>query len=539
MTKKNQKKLSKKERALMESAKHQEQKKEEKPAAPKKPLTLPFITGVIFVTTAGIFLMVSGFFLFQQIFSARDIAEFLPAKETIALLEIDTGDRNFARFFQELQAYPAFREDALKQILTSETGINFDTDIRPWFGKKAGIAFLNINGDTGRVLFLETKNRKKTPEIAGNSVNFIDRYAVFSENADLLSELAASQKNTDVLSNNPSYLNAKQQLSSLPVFAYGNIELLISRKSLGTLAFFAPLAKVYPSIAFTASFVDGKLRGESFLPTTENSLTTPPQFEKPHDGSLLFLVSEENLLFLMGSRNFPGEFQQTLSLMNTVHPSAAIVAEGMLRAQKDQYLDSLVSLEDDIYPLLRDEYLISVHKTDNGPSFDLVLRLSDPVGDREKLMKLKEAFSRKIALAEPVVKEVVLPDGTKGQELVSSDVSLQEEVAADSIITTLRVSDRDFYYAFSPKNDVFLFSSDKDFVAYVLKSLNSPFLFSLAEARKIASVSDDITVFHPDFFSGLPAFETWRPYLEPFDFLILGKSHSADGVSTSFSLSLR
>ncbi|MBI5754852.1 hypothetical protein HZA41_01375 [Candidatus Peregrinibacteria bacterium] len=518
--KQKQEKLTKKERAELERAAHKKlkQKKKEKHLSSKKTFSLPFVTGIILVIVASVSLIFIGFFLFQKIFAARDIANFLPARETIALIEIDTADRNARNFFQELQAYPAFREDALQQILVSETGINFDTDIRPWFGKKAGLAFLNINGNTGRVLFLETKNRKKTPNITGQSTNFLDRYAIFSENSDLLSELVNAQKKGDVLSKNPWYLSAHSNLpDNFPIFAYGNIELLMSRKSLGTLAFFAPMAKIYPSMGFSASFENGKLLGKSFLALSKNSLAGESSFERKYDGALLPLVSQENLLFLMGGRDFPGEFQQTLSLMNTVHPSAAIVAEGMLRAQKDKYFDPLVSLENDIYPLLRDEYVISVHKTDNGQSFDLALHLNDPSADLKKLIQLTETFSRKAALADSV--------GATGQELTSDD----------SVIATLRFSDRDFFYAFSPNSDIFLLSSDRSFVAYGLKSLNSQTPFSLPAMEKILSVTNDINAVHSDFF----ALEKWQTYLEPFGFLFFGNSRSNDGVSTFFTLSLR
>lgn len=506
----SQTKLSKKERAELERVQHQKhkQEKQKKQTSSKIPFSLPFVTGIILVTVASIFFVFVGFFLFQNMIAPRDIAEFLPAKETVALLEVNTADRNFKQFFQELQAYPAFREDALAQMLLSETGINFDTDILPWFGKKAGLAFLNVGGNTGRVIFLEMKNRKKTPEIAGQSLNFIDRYAVFSDNSDLLSQLVRVGKKDTALSKNPWYLRARDHLgNSAPIFAYGNIELLISRKSFGTLAFFAELSKVYPGIGFTGSFEKGTLLGKSFLNIANNTLTSAPSFGKQYDGTLLPLISQENLLFLMGGRNFPKEFQETLALMNTVHPSAGIVAEGMLRAQKDEYLNPFVSLENDVYPLFRDEYVISVHQTDAGPSFDLALNLNDPSSDREKLLKLI-AFSEKVE-------------------------------TSDTSIATLRFSDRDFFYAFSPNNDIFLFSNDKDFVAYGLKSLNSKTYFSLPTTENILSVSHDITLIHPDFFRNFFDSEQLRSYLEPFNFFIFGNNRSDSGVSTLFTLSLK
>ena len=120
------------------------------------------LKGALLALFGMVILIGIAYFLWIKLNRPEPLADFLPAKTTIALIEIDIDPNSsqVQQFFQLFQKHPVYQSSAIIQSLDTLIKPLEVEQMRPWLGRKIGIVFLQDPKTPGQILpalFLEKK----------------------------------------------------------------------------------------------------------------------------------------------------------------------------------------------------------------------------------------------------------------------------------------------------------------------------------------------------------------------------------------------
>lgn len=543
----------------------------------------------------GIFLLVFViFYTISRVFRPQDIATMLPKDDTVALIQVSTNPHHeqVQRFFENLDKYSVYHPDTIKLLLNEALEADFDKDIAPWLNRQVGMAFLEKPEEKGQVdvlLFVETKDKKKTLDFLESrglqtqedylltdnyegidiyryalsqtyKFMFLNSYLVVANDEEVLKKvIEANKQNKNKLISNPSYQKVSQNLpiNSL-VLSYVDVEKLISvlkenegfmsEKGRELLAF-EPFLKLYKAFGFTAVMENGNIALQTFTSLDEDYLNGNDflDFNTKFRANLLDYISDD-LVFYAGGFDLQKQIHRYSDIMSAGGEVSYLIFEGMLRAQKNEYLGSEIDLEEDVYPLLQGEYALAVNKNDTFEAITLILELADPLKDRDKVESIVDSFIRKSAILAPKVVEVELEDGTTMEEIqtVPEEITRSSEDYHGYEINVLKIGTQDWgiYYIIADKNliittqqeqmhkaiDLFINSQNSVKNSSIFKETISP----------VIRTTDEVLYFNfeyilnkldlmPDFFAA---------YLEPFESVGCGTNYFKDGISSIYYIKI-
>ncbi|MBI2464237.1 DUF3352 domain-containing protein [Candidatus Peregrinibacteria bacterium] len=562
-------KLSKKERALLHRKKHEEKEALVQKKQHEKDLRKEFRSNIIggwILAVTGIFaLSVIAAFLLSKFFAAKSLAELLPQKKTIAFVEINTNDASGV--LKKVQNYEAYKIDTLSSLFEKETGFHFETELKPWLGKKIGIAFFQEGNDVKRAIFLQTRSQRKTlktletlrlPQGKDSLVKepyknytlytfslsqnfyftFLDRYVVIADAKPFLQKiLDYSSENSSLLAKDSWYIKARNNLPQGKLFwSYVNIEALITTfKTKSNLI--EPFLSIFPSFGMSGSSKNSGLTFQTYFNIEKNNLRDQQffRFDTKYRGKLLQFLEEEGLLSVHGGHDLELQLKRAFEIANEIHPLGNTLFEAMLREQKNTYFGKDISLENDIYPLLRGEYLFAFLEKGSDPSFKLLLEANEQ--SKESILKLKTQYLKTASFESPQVREIPVEGETPLQEVVSSrkNITEREETYRDTLISHLTIGDFALSYAFL--QDIFILTDDaesmKKSIDRVLDNASSNLL---NEYHPVLASSDEISVWYANNFASLLLDTQVGAYFEPLRFISSGTTLFEDGISIIFDL---
>ncbi len=570
------KKLTKKQRA--EIAKTQQKKKHSQQSQQKeKKYSFPLNTviGVSFFSF-GTILLVGIFVILTFFFQApKSLSELLPSDRTLGFIEMKILGKNFKDLFQKLGAYEAYNIRSLESHLTETSGLEYDTHFQPWVGERLGIAFLLDDTKIYNIFFVQTRNKKKSlstllPASQGSEIKnlsffptskksdffftLLDRYVVFGQK-DALEFFTKFTNENESLKNNSSYIKISNNLvSQNPIFGYLNFRLflsyllqsdLIPLNLSDTLSQAQDFFNIFSVMGLSATYNGKSIVAQTFLDIDKQSLkeNTYYRFKEKYLGQLLNFIPQSNLAFLHGGHNLEAEWHRTVEILNDLYPSASLISEAILEAQKDIYFGNEISLENDIFPLLKGEYALSIHEKSNGKSFLALISLNNVEKDRERIEKLQQAFLSHASQPSSKILEVVNDDSSTGKEVIVrvEDVEKEKNNYKNIPFSVFSFNDSNVYTAlfgsyFLLSNDLLTFQSTLD----ALKGENFASLTSnFDNIELIFGSSDEVTLIHPQAFARVIGHTKYLDYFEPFEYMSYGKNVFDDGVSSIYELKLR
>ena len=551
------------------------------------------LKGAVMIIIGIVLLAFAGTFVIIKLLRPQSIAQYLPANSTFGFAEvnIDGNSDQDKKLFKIFEKYPVYQSGNIIKLVELLLPVDYQKDLQPWVGRKAGIVLMKQSQDDDNVkmvLMVENRDQNKTLEFlkgrvlvngndqlvseqyngetlyryqSGQSYNFtfINNYLVAAGNADLLKELVDAQgQNITKLRDDPNYMKVANNLPPGGlVFAYIDSNKLLktilknpvfqSQNAKDIIAM-QPFLSVFSAMGISAVATDNNLSIQTFDVIDRSQLNgaTYLTYSDKYQGKLLDLAEENPILFA-GGHDLTKEIKRIGEIFNGATDTENLIFQGLLEAQKQKYFGKDISLNDDIYPLLQNEYLMTVENNFEEPVITVFLELSDRAKDMGRIEKIVNGFMKMSAIFSPVVREVTLPDGTKGEELVTSteQISRTDNTYQGVTMTTLRLGNL-------PWSINYAVLDDNTFVV-----TTSPEALNAIIDRKIKGISaglrgsvDFNTTVYPLLrsadeifniklgalteFLSLDQNEILKPYVEPLKSLTMAKNYFDDGISTTY-----
>lgn len=581
-------------------AKPEKIKKEKKPREPRKPLLNDSqkqkLKGGALVLIGIFILGFSGYFLYIRFFRPESLAHLLPADNTIGFVElnIDGGSDQTKQFTRLFQKYPVYQPANLMQLANLVFPVNYQNDLQPWIGRSIGIALMkqNQNDNTVKpVLFVEDRDSGKALDFLKNralinandqltsedykaykiysyklSQNyyfaFINNYLVLAGNSDLLKQLMDTQgASKNKLQDDLTFQKVNNNIPSTGLmFGYANTQKLFNTllsnpmfqgpKTRDLLAI-EPFMNIFAAEGFTLVANDNNLTVQTFEAIDRSQLKGQSYltYTDKYNGKLLELASPSPVLFT-GGHDMYKEINRMGDIFSSETNVDTQLFSGILEAQKNKYFGKDISLQDDIYPLLQNEYLITVDNNFEEPVVSIFMNLSDKNNDTARIEKLAKAFMEKRAIFSPQVKDVTLQDGTKGQEIVASaeEINRTDNSYSGYNVTTLKLGSLPWSINYAVLDNTLVISTNADTLNSIIDRKNGKQPTNLR-------VSDDFTknilpvmrtadeIFNIKLGALIPVLgldqnPAVKPYVEAFDSLTMGKNFFDDGISTLYVINV-
>lgn len=470
------------------------------PLIPARKLEIPYrriLSALISVTFLFVIVFV-GANLFKKAFSAMPLSEILPYDKVIALIEINTN----ADHTQMVKAEKLLKNSAYSSVnsiqkLNKRLSVDVEKDIKPWLGRNIGIAEIELpEGDLATVFFIETLSQKASDEflkkIAEKNLSelsqkdivqsfalrypgedrskdflmytaYLEDYVIFSP-SDKAIRLVISKENksSKKVANSDEYEKAQENLpinriaSIFMNFDKSQDKLFQKYGEILNSAFLNSAIKPFAALFSAESAVltagDNSFAVESFINLNSSYLkgNKYTSSKEKYSANLMDYVSQDAYIF-WGGQNLEKQVKKIVAVLSEGEESTNRIFEEMLKNYSEKYLGSSVSMEDDIYPLVTDEFLLAVSKKDGKNAYTLLLKLDDPLEDGLKLQKIANNFISSGAVFEPHIEEHSLPDGTVSKELVATPEELikSESTYKDIAIYEMETESKNWgiYYA--------------------------------------------------------------------------------------------
>lgn len=439
------------------------------------------ICGLVFVSVL----------IFQKIFRAQPLAELLPADATVGLLEvnIDGDSSQVQQFYKALASYPVYQKAELIGLLNVVLPATYQ-NISPWIGRKAGFVMVKSSTPDGKlnpVLMVEVKDanaaivffKTRLMQQSGDellqenlrgytlyhyknsqtiSFTFFNKYLVMTSGYDLLKDFVNEKSNSNL--NLADEVNYRKVANNLPsnglAFGYVNIpkffEVLLKNpvfmsRKIQDFNNLQPFLKIFSAAGMTVFAENKEFHIQTFSSVNRAELNgnTYLTYSDKYAGKLLELAAE-NPIMILGGHDVNKELSRMEDLFKAGTKANSVIVQGLLEYQKEKYLGKDISLKDDIFPLLKGEYLVTAQKSFDQPEVNFYLELNDKNSDLLRVEKIVNAFVKMSAIFEPKVQDVTLPDGTKGQEIVASpeQITRSDSVYNGVNISSLAIGDKGF-----------------------------------------------------------------------------------------------
>jgi len=545
------------------------------PPIEKKKLEIPFqkIAGVFLAVVILLTLFIVGATLLRKAFSAVPLAEILPAEKTAALFEINTNpDHTQLVQAKNILAKSNYSFEKTLKAIEDKFEVNFETDIKPWLGRNVGIAEIIPDpavGNLATVYFVEAFSKKgaenfiqkikglektgagiykfelkKSKEII--FVSFLEEYLMISSSEAAIKSLTLTgSQSLKKLSESEEYARAKE---NLPLNKIANLFVdfekapekllqkygLLDESSILT-SMIRPFVNLFSAESFwlmagSENFIvksysnlkSSYLKGNGYL--THKDQYTP---------DLTAYIPDDVMVF-WGGQDLEKQTKRMVEVLGQGGESVGTVFEEVLGNYTEKYFGNTVSLEEDIYPLVTNEFALGVTKKNDKNLYTLVLELKNPAEDALRLQKLANNFISAGAVFEPRVEEHELPDGTKTREIVASpsEIIKSEIPCKDKVINAMETPDGKWGIYYVATNSIAILSTDKEAIRKSLsleegesvKSLKNSSIYA-THILPMAGNSDEVSYF--DISKLWPASNLVKS-------LSTGKEYFSDGVMTHY-----
>jgi hypothetical protein len=536
-----------------------------------------------------------GWFLFGKMFRPQYLAEILPADSTVAIMEvnIDSQSGQIKSFFDLMRNYPVYQKDGLVRLITLILPVDFAKEVEPWLGRRAGVALVSTakKGELSRVYFIESRDHNLTLEFLKShamsdakeeltvtdyngyklygytlsnlfEVTFINNYLVIAENQNTLKGLldqitAGGQRLNDedqyrkVANNLPqgSMIDAYLNLQKLFNVLSSDESFMVQKGQ--NFAAFRPYLSIFNAVGLTCFADSGKFVVQTFVALNKDELKDNKYitYNDKYRGKLLSLAETEPIVLAAG-HDLSKEINRLEEIFLGSTQSNSSVFNGILEAQKEIYLGKEISLANDIYPMLGGEYMFEVEGSFDAPKVSLVLELLNQTQDKQRLEKVMSAFEKSGGFFTPKVQEVVLPDGTKGKEIVASPEKIEryEENYEGILITDLKLGETGLHLYYAVSGDKAIIGTSIDTLKNIIGRSEEKIKDSFTSTNFYNKIVSPLTRTADELFAvKLGAFtegfelnknEMLKPYLLPFSNLTASKNYFSDGISTIYALEI-
>jgi hypothetical protein len=220
---------------------------------------------------------------------------------------------------------------------------------------------------------------------------------------------------------------------------------------------------------------------------------------------------------------------------------AMIFINAFIQNYSQKYFGSDISFNEDILPLLENEFALGVESIDGKNIYKVLLQLADTENDELMLQDIAKRFAENGGIFDPKIIERKLPDGTVTKEIVAVPESIEkiDSTYKDVIIHGLKIGEREWGIYYAIIGDIAVIATNIDGVKSSIdtdkgdkNSLKDTAIFDYQIAPILES-SDEITYFNfKKLFPLLLDENSLNQYLKPIESFSSGKNYFNDGIVT-------
>lgn len=548
---------------------------------PKIKISKKKFFGGVFVLIMVLILVSVGYLLFAKAFRSTPVAKYLPKYSTIAFLELNTNEEHnqYLKTFDLLKNQPKLSKAEAITYLENTLGVSYETDIKSWLGREAGVAYLNSKNQDNKIYkvyfaeVLSEKNAKffikegsekdydgkkiyqwanaKKSDFNSPYIVFVDDYLFASEDEDAIKELLDLQKEGgETLNSSGKYNNIDNNLPiSKAAFLYLDFSQMnneffkeipfLSEKGISMVTI-ESLLKLFDAEGLALVALDNNFEVDSFtsLNADEFGHTEYLNFSGNYTAQLADYVVDNTLAF-WGGINLESQTKRIAEVISGADKGVMSLFNNLVENFSKKYFGPNIDPVKDIWPLFEKEYALAIEKIGDKEIYKLIVELDDPKKEALKLQDLANNFAQYGGIYTPKVVEHTLPDGTKAKEIIAIPGEIQKEEIKykDTTIYRLKMNEDmgEICYAFINSiaviaNDLEGVKSTIDIISGEKKSLRQSTAF-IYNIRPVLRNSDEITYMNlsellPIFFDG----EEVPEVLTPIEFFSSGGNYSKDGV---------
>lgn len=449
-------------------------------------------------------LVAVGYLIFERAFRAEPIAKFLPADSTVALVELNTNfdHTQLDKTFKLLAGHPEYSKESLIKFGETFFSLVYETDVKPWLGREAGVAYMNSAKETNVVYelyFAEILSQTNVDKFiqryspveniytgyktynvklpGGPSyIIFLDNYLISSSSEQAIFQLVDAQNaSNQKLYFTPQYRKVDNNLPlNRTAFLYVNFNQLNDNffhklpflNSTGiSFATVKPFIKAFDSEGAALIALDNDFAIQTFLTLHGNNsgASSYLSFEKKYDASLAAYLPKNTLAF-WGGEDLESELHKMLSTFTGGDDASQMVVDQILQNYTQKYFGQDTSFKQDILPLLKNEFSLSIERNNNKNIYKVMFGLETAQTDTVKLHQLASNFASYGGVFEPKVVEHTLPDGTVGREIVAApeEITKIETTYQDTILYELKMGKQNWSVYYAIVNNLAVICNDVD-----------------------------------------------------------------------------
>lgn len=518
-------------------------KKKNKNKKKSLPLRNKLINGLILLIVLLAFSLL-GIFMTGKILEPTNLARLLPAEQTIGFITANTQEFPYdptpdllelektqaataylintaqeveeVYFFQYADRLTA--ENALKALLTPEEELQQE--------KYEGITIYSY------------------PLSQNFSASFVANYLVLAENQDNLKLIIdASHGNASNLKSLQYYNTVANNLPyNATAVTYWNLQndtnfitdyLPIYDLLPETLV--APVLSIFPAFGAAAQTAEEGFYVQTYIAVEKDMISDGYyfSFREKYRANLTEFIPENPTIF-WGGQDMYSELDRLMTLFNQFHPSAAVIFEAILRGKAQEYFGTNIDLEEDIYPLLEEEYALAKY-TDG--SYLCLIALGNQDAKQINIDTIKKGFLEQQIYSDHYIQTYTLEDGSTAQEIVADLV----EISVDTMtyegvdIDAFSLSNGDMLGYMTVFADNFAFSTNLQILQHSIDLMKGPD-GSLAASEDMISINEIMTSADEASFLDLTDLredEFWGSELfADFSSISTTKNFFNDGIST-------
>jgi len=488
---KKEKALNKKQKKKQEKQSNQNKKadqKLEKSAKKTKSIKhkLEYLLVITLLIIFAAILVVLSYLVFQRAFRPQEIAKLLPADDTIAFIEINI-DKDHAQIEQTiklLSQYPEYSIENIEKYIdnqifsillnTEKDRLTLEKNIKPWINRQAAFAiFKDENGEIQTAIFLEYKDKKLAEEFIETSelnAKLVNKYIVISDTDYDFNAIDKTLYKTD------KYQKIKQNLPIQQIaFIYidfDNIDNLffqkfsfLSEQGISMLKI-GPLIQSLDSEGISLFALEDEFAIQSFLKIdrelVENTKYLPSR--EIYQANLTKYISKDALLF-WGGQNFENQIKRVFEITSKQHNSNISIVDKVLEQYTNKYFGEDIDFKNDILTLFKNEFIISLEKTEDIASYKIIFELdaNQSENEIEKIDKIIHNFASVTGAFDTKIISHTLIDGTVGQEIIAipKEIIRTEEEYKDQKIITLGTKDAEYGIYYTLIDNILILSNEK------------------------------------------------------------------------------
>jgi len=284
-----------------------------------------------------------------------------------------------------------------------------------------------------------------------------------------------------------------------------------------------PFSKIFSSEGLVVIAADKYFEIETFMSLEEDFLkgNRYVTYQADYDAELMKYIPEEIDVF-WGGEDVERQVKRIATLLSEGNEETTQLFEGVFESYTEKYFGNNVSLIEDIYPILQNEFALAQNA---DGKYLISLELEDPTEDALRIQKIANNFISAGAVFEPHIEEHELPDGTIAQEIVATPEELikSETKYDDLTIYQMETESKEWGVYYSILDSILLASTNKEFLE---KSLDL-YLNKSDTNLEISKIPNSDEVFHFNILSFWPESKLVKS-------LSTGKEYFGNGVKAYY-----